>query len=76
MQYGEQFELSALESYQRLRPQHKVESRMFSVWGEDAPHDWIGASPDGLLVPQPAAAEPSGAGFLDCYQHVTGMLGF
>lgn len=49
MLYGTNKEALALSSYLHLAPQEAVRDMSFAVWGEDHAHDWLAASPDGLL---------------------------
>ncbi len=47
--WGTKSEARALMTYERLTGQ-KVESCMFKVKKDDVVHDWLGASPDGLVA--------------------------
>jgi hypothetical protein len=49
MLYGTNKESLALSSYLHLAPQEAVRDMSFALWGEDHAHDWLAASPDGLL---------------------------
>jgi hypothetical protein len=49
MLYGTNKEPLALSSYLHLAPQEAVGDMSFAIWGEDHAHDWLAASPDGLL---------------------------
>jgi len=46
--WGTESEPHALSTYERLTG-HSVEGCMFKVKHDDAPHGWLGASPDGLI---------------------------
>ena len=49
MVYGTRREPLALASYQHLAPQEAVREVSLALWGDDGAHDWLAASPDGLL---------------------------
>jgi hypothetical protein len=50
MKYGTRQEPFALSSYQQLAPQEALQEKGFAVWGSDHAHDWLAASPDGLIT--------------------------
>lgn len=50
MLYGTNQEHSALQSYQHLAPHEQLRDMGFAVWGSDGAHDWLAASPDGLIT--------------------------
>lgn len=70
--WGTLAEPRALEAYKALTAQ-RVEGCMFQVKHDDAPHGWLGASPDGLIAgltiaDAPPAGSPmhgAGAGVLE-----------
>lgn len=49
MLYGTRSEHLALSSYQALSPQEVLREMGFALWGSDGAHDWLAASPDGLI---------------------------
>lgn len=49
MEWGTNSEPSALEAYSKLMQGHDVRQRMFAVLRDDTAHDWLGASPDGII---------------------------
>jgi len=66
--WGSAQEAAALEEYQRLMQLDVSETTMFKVWKDDPVHDWIGASPDGLISPPSppgAAGGATGPGVLE-----------
>jgi hypothetical protein len=50
MKYGTRQEPHALASYQHLAPHETLADMGFAVWGTDDAHDWLAASPDGLIT--------------------------
>eukprot|EP00889_Picochlorum_renovo_P006072 jgi/Picre1/33102/NNA_008428.t1 len=67
--WGTKNEARALLTYEKLTGQH-VESCMFKVKKDDVVHDWLGASPDGLvaglgLSMQDQDQDPLGPGILE-----------
>lgn len=50
MKYGTRQEPFALSSYQQLSPHETLHEKGFAVWGSDHAHDWLAASPDGLIT--------------------------
>ncbi|KAI8106686.1 hypothetical protein M9434_001340 [Picochlorum sp. BPE23] len=65
--WGTKNEARALLTYEKLTGQH-VESCMFKVKKDDVVHDWLGASPDGLVAGLGLSMQdqdPSGPGILE-----------
>ena len=59
--WGTKSEARALMTYERLTGQ-QVESCMFKVKKDDVVHDWLGASPDGLVAGLGLQAAEAGGG--------------
>lgn len=59
--WGTKSEARALMTYERLTGQ-QVESCMFKVKKDDVVHDWLGASPDGLVAGLGLQASEAGGG--------------
>lgn len=81
MMYGTRQEARALSSYQQLAPHEAVLEKGFAVWGTDNAHDWLAASPDGLITSSgltgTALAESAGVSeeVAQWVQQQTGALG-
>jgi len=50
MLYGTRNEHLALSSYQQLAPHEALQEMGFALWGSDCAHEWLAASPDGLIT--------------------------
>jgi hypothetical protein len=48
--YGTRQEARAMSSYQQLAPHEMLDEKGFALWGTDNAHDWLAASPDGLIT--------------------------
>lgn len=65
MLYGTRKEEHALSSYQHLAPQEEVQDMSLALWGTDNAHDWLAASPDGLIKSAGLEGVASTAGVSD-----------